>query len=140
MNQYSISWDSSATGQIMDGGNDMYDGGNQITTSLCGSHLAPYTDDMELVTSDCFGFGGSYMMDIRSSMMMLLSQNSGNTDLTLSISGNLGADGGGSYSASEYSSGSFVGYTTSTCNAFGESSATNGPGHCMSCTPTSLNC
>ena len=42
---------------INDGGQDMYDGGNQITTSLCSSQLAPYTADMTVVASDCFGTG-----------------------------------------------------------------------------------
>ena len=101
---YTISWDANSNGQIQDGGGDMYDGGNRITTSLCGSQLSPYTDNMQEIASDCFGAGGSYMMDIRTSMMVLLSQNTGDADLTISISGNLGADGGGSHVASEYSS------------------------------------
>merc|ERR1711990_586778 len=72
---------------------------------------------MTEVSSDCFGAGGSYRMDIRDSMMVLLSQNTGSDDLTISISGNLGADGGGSHVASEYSSGPLTGYMTSVCAA-----------------------
>ena len=100
-----------------DGGGDMYDGGNRIATSLCGSQLSPYTDDMEVVSSDCFGAGGSYMMDIRNPMLLLLTQTTGTDDLTISISGDLGADGGGLHVASEYASGPMVGYMTSVCQA-----------------------
>ena len=117
VNPYTINWDANSQGQIQDGGGDMYDGGNQITTSLCSSQLAPYTDDMTVVASDCFGTGGSYMMDIRNSMMVLLSQNTGDADLTISISGNLGADGSGSHVGSEFSSGPLTGYMTSVCAA-----------------------
>ena len=84
---YNINWDSNSNGQIQDGGGDMYDGGNRITTSLCGSQLAPYTDNMEPIASDCFGAGGSYMMDMFTSMMILLSQNTGTEPLTISIGG-----------------------------------------------------
>merc|ERR1719498_900488 len=114
---YTINWDANSNGQINDGGGDMYDGGNQITTSLCGSQLSPYTDNMEVIASDCFGAGGSYMMDIRNSMMVLLSHNTGHADLTISISGNLGADGGGTHVGSEFSSGPLTGYMTSVCAA-----------------------
>ena len=116
-NPHAISWDSNANGQIQDGGGDMYDGGNAISTSLCSSQLAPWTDSMEPVASDCFGAGGSYMMDIRTSMMLLLAQNTGNSELTFSISGNLGADGSGTHIASQYSSGTLTGYMTSVCAA-----------------------
>ena len=88
----------------------MYDGGNRIMTSLCGDeNLAPYTDDMEAVASDCFGTGGEYRMDIRTSMMLLVTQNTGSEPLTVSISGNLGADGSGTHVTSEYASGSLLG-------------------------------
>ena len=67
--------------------------------------------------SSCFGPGGSYKMDLRTSMMVLMSHNSGTSDLVFSISGNLGADGAGTYVASSYSAGSLTGYMTSVCNA-----------------------
>ena len=99
----------------------MYDGGNRITTSLCPeTPLAPYTDEMQVVPSDCFGAGGSYMMDVRTSMMVVLSQNTGSQPLTVSISGNLGADGGGIHVAAQYASSSgspMVGFMTSVCQA-----------------------
>ena len=96
---------------------DMYDGGNRITTSLCTSALAPYTDGMALVPSACFGEQGSYMMDLRASMMVLVSQNTGNTPLTITISGDLGADGGGQRVALEFTLGELTGYMTSVCAA-----------------------
>ena len=114
---YTISCDANDSGQIQDGGGDMYDGGNRISTSLCSDRLSPYTDNMDVVSSECFGSGGSYMMDIRNSMMVLLTQNSGTAELTVSISGNLGADGGGTHVTAEYSSGSLTAYMTSVCAA-----------------------
>ena len=117
-NPYTIQWDASDQGQIQDGGGDMYDGGNRITTSRCSSQLAPYTDNMEPIASDCFGAGGSYMMDMFTSMMILLSQNTGTEPLTISIGGDLGADGGGSHVVSEFQSDStLAGFMTSVCAA-----------------------
>jgi len=116
VNPYNIVWDNNAGGTINDGGGDMYDGGNIISTSAC-SHITPYSDNMNEVSSNCFGPGGSYKMDLRNSMMVLLSHNTGTSDLTLSISGNLGADNGGAHVASKYDSGSLTGYMTSVCTA-----------------------
>eukprot|EP01052_Picozoa_sp_SAG31_P007604 SAG31_NODE_365_length_16833_cov_98.502032_3_plen_80_part_00 len=45
----------------------------------------------QVVNSNCFGAGGSYQMDIRNSMMILLSQNVHSTQITFQIDGNLGA-------------------------------------------------
>ena len=112
---YSINWDANPTGQIQDGGGDMYDGGNRITTSLCSNRLSPYTDNMEQVASDCFGADGMYMMDIGLAMMVLVTQNTGSDELQILISGNLGADGSGTHVASEYTSGTLKGYMTSVC-------------------------
>ena len=60
VNPRTISWDANRTGQVQDGGSDMYDGGNHITTSLCPSRIQPYSDNMDVVASNCFGTGGSY--------------------------------------------------------------------------------
>ena len=68
---------------------------------------------MNEVTSNCFGPGGSYKMDIRNSMMVLLSHNTGTSAMTLSISGNLGADGSGLHVSSKFDSSSLTGYMTS---------------------------
>ena len=114
---YPIVWDNNAGGSISDGGRDMYDGGNQISTSLCGSHLSPYTDNMAETSSSCFGPGGSYKMDIGTSAMAVVTHNSGSSNLDFKISGNLGADGGGMHSKEQFQSGSLRGYMTSVCAA-----------------------
>ena len=66
--------------------------------------------------------GGEYRMDIRTSMMLLVTQNTGSEPLTVSISGNLGADGSGQHVTSEYASGSFRGMMSSVCQAHGDPS------------------
>ena len=114
---HALNWDSNAAGQISDGGGDMYDTGNRIKTSLCSNQLAPYTDGMVPIPSECFGAGGTYMMDVRSSMMVLLANNSDSDTLTISISGDLGADGGGTRVALEFSSGPLRGFSTHVCGA-----------------------
>jgi hypothetical protein len=76
-NPHTIVWDNNAGGLNQDGGTDMYDGGNIISTSACAAGHMPYSDNMNEVTSNCFGPGGSYKMDIRNSMMVLLSHNTG---------------------------------------------------------------
>ena len=77
---FTINFDANEQGQIQDGGHDMYDGGNRISTSLCpatptSGWITPYTDDLQVVQSDCFGTGGSYRMDLGGAMMILLSEN-----------------------------------------------------------------
>ena len=61
-------------------------------------------------------------MHLGSSMMVLLAENTGSAPLTISISGNLGAAGGGSHNASEFSSGDLRGYRTTVCAASGDPS------------------
>ena len=118
---FSIDWDDNdrVLGQILDGGSNMYDGGNRITTSLCRSRLRPYTENMTAVDSNCFGQGGIYMMDLRSSMMVMLTRNTHHEDLTISISGNLGADGAGVRITANFTSGPLTGFMTSVCGAAG---------------------
>ena len=76
-----------AQGQISNGGDDMYNTGNMITTSECSDvtadRLRPYTDDMAARSSDCFGAGGSYGMDIWTSTMLVLSDNTGTSGLSV---------------------------------------------------------
>ena len=113
-NPHTIRWDASSSGQIQDGGGDMYDGGNQITTSLCTTRLQPYTDDFDEASSDCFGAGGSYHMDLRDSMMILLATNTQTaSDLSITITGNLGSDGGGKYQHNDFEEGTLSGFSTS---------------------------
>ena len=81
-----ITWDGRQAGEIMDGGKDMYGfppyGGNRISTSLCKqTRLAPFGDNFDLHRSDCFGPGGSYRMDMRDSMLVLVTKNSANAEV-----------------------------------------------------------
>ena len=88
-------------GTVSDGGEDMYDNGNHLSTSRCNANsgISPYTTGMTVVDSDCFGSGGQYRMDLRESMMVVVARGSphpswqGEWDFT--ITGNLGADGNG---------------------------------------------
>jgi hypothetical protein len=81
-----ITWDGRQAGEIRDGGKDMYGfppyGGNRISTSLCKqTRLAPFGDNFELHRSDCFGPGGSYRMDMRDSMLVLVTRNDANAEV-----------------------------------------------------------
>jgi hypothetical protein len=93
---HTIDWDGNADGQIVDGGRDMFDGGNKMTTSLCAdSRIAPYTDEYVTTDSECFGEGGSYRMDMQTSSMVLEATNEHNHPIDFMVSGVLGADGFG---------------------------------------------
>lgn len=114
---YAIKFDANEAGKINDGGNDMYDSGNLVSTSVCSSPFPRYSPNT-FVPSDCFGAGGSYLMLFGSSAMAVVSQNylQDNTDtLSIKIEGNLGADGSGQRVVSEFSSGKYTGYLTATC-------------------------
>ena len=95
MNPHTITVSQSdiVQGQITDGGADMYDQGNHLATSLCpGQHIQPYTDDMRAEASTCFGPGASFRMDIGTALVLLLSENTGDSPLNISVSGELGGD------------------------------------------------
>ena len=120
LSPHSISWDNNEFGQLQHGGGNMYNGGNRISTSRCRERLAPYSDDMDLVPSTCFGPGSSsYRMEIRDAMMVLLSQNTGAESLTVRISGWLGTNDGGNRTSFSHTLGNLTGYTTSVCGATG---------------------
>jgi hypothetical protein len=78
---------------INDGGNDMYDGGNYLNTSL-GSALA-YSDNV-VTTSATLGAGGTYFTRKQPGLFVFVADMNGVS--TFNISGNLGADGSGSTS------------------------------------------
>lgn len=96
-----------AQGTVSDGGDDMYDGGNYLSTSRCSvGGLAPYTTGMSVVESDCFGPHGQYRMDLREAMMVVVAKpgmgavppgtgGAGFGPWDFIVSGNLGADGNG---------------------------------------------
>ena len=79
---------------IVDGGNDMYDSGNFLNTSL-GSALA-YSDNA-VITSAKLGAGGTYFTRKQPGLFVFAADMDGVS--TFNISGNLGADGSGAVSA-----------------------------------------
>ena len=62
------------------------------------------------------------MMDLRTSMMIMLTENSGTTDIDFTVSGDLGADGGGQQDSADYQSGSLTGFMSTVCGAGGDPS------------------
>jgi len=109
----------------MDGGRDMYGfppyGGNRISTSLCKqTRIAPFGDDFELHRSDCFGAGGSFRMDMRQSMLVLVTKNEANAELDVHITGSTGADGHGVKTTRRFRSGNLEGFGSTLCGASGD--------------------
>ncbi len=80
---------------INDGGNDMYDGGNFLNTSLATS--IPYSDGV-ITTHAGVGAGGSYFTRKSTGLFTFVADLHGAT--SFGTSGNLGADGQGSTSSS----------------------------------------
>lgn len=78
---------------IVDGGNDMYDGGNYLNTSL-GSSIS-YSDNVISATTT-LGVGGTYFTRKQPGLFLFVADM--NNVSTFNISGNLGADGSGAVS------------------------------------------
>ncbi|MCX6951195.1 MAG: putative Ig domain-containing protein [Verrucomicrobia bacterium] len=78
---------------ISDGGNDMYDGGNQIDTNLAPGAYLNYSDNA-IVPHTALGSGGQYFTRKYDGLWVLAADVSG-LDY-FEITGNLGADGSGS--------------------------------------------
>ena len=109
-NPYSVSWESDSD-RIGDGGGDMYDGGNylrwngnslkykysgfQSADNRDGSNIGDYVYDGTLYP----GLGNTYKTFIRTSSMMLIA--TVESQGTFSVTGNLGADGGGNVYVSQ---------------------------------------
>lgn len=77
---------------IGDGGNDMYDGGNVLNTDLSSS--IPYTAGVVLASDAKFGPGSTYFTAKHTGLFVLAADNISIQRFTLT--GNNGADGGGS--------------------------------------------
>jgi hypothetical protein len=77
---------------ILDGGYDMYDAGNMLSTDLVGSFLEYF--DSTVVSSPAFGFGGRYFTRKYPGLFVLAAEMNG-VD-AFEVSGGLGADGEGS--------------------------------------------
>ncbi len=83
---------------IVDGGSDMYDTGNYLSTSL-GSNI-PYSDGT-ISTHAALGIGGSYFTRKNTGLFAFVADLVGPT--SFSITGNLGADGSGFVSSTTLS-------------------------------------
>ena len=93
-NPHTIDFDAVSIGEFLDGGDGLYDGGNRITTSLCPfAQLRPDTANFETRSSDCFGAGGEYRMNMGTSTLILETVNTHTEDISINIAGNLGSDG-----------------------------------------------
>ncbi|MBV6501798.1 MAG: hypothetical protein CJBNEKGG_04317 [Prosthecobacter sp.] len=77
---------------IVDGGDDMYDGGNYLSTNL-GSTIA-YSNNMVTVSSKLGAAGGAYFTRKQEGLFVFAADMAGVSSFT--ISGGLGADGSGS--------------------------------------------
>ena len=91
-NGYNFTMDGGVNGpNINDGGNDMYDGGNFISTNFATNFN--YSDGV-VTSSGAFGSGSSYFTSKINNMWALTANMNNVSNFT--ISGNNGADGGGS--------------------------------------------
>jgi hypothetical protein len=97
---------------IDDGGNDMYDGGNYISTNLGGPIL--YSDGV-VVPSSVFGTTGAYFTRKYTGLWVLAADLDSVEYFT--ISGNLGADGGGSADGVMLQAGGFTAFVKRVFNA-----------------------
>eukprot|EP01045_Picozoa_sp_COSAG04_P013769 COSAG04_NODE_994_length_8876_cov_9.074763_2_plen_2355_part_01 len=90
---------------IFDGGDDMYDIGNLLVTSLmgdcandahdCALGSLEYRSDFEPVPTNCFGAGGQYQMQQLDDMWVFFTTNVNDSPIDFMVLGNLGADGTG---------------------------------------------
>lgn len=107
---------------ILDGGDDMYDSGNYLSTNLGRS--IPYSDG-SITTSSQIGAGGNYFTRKRDGWFLFVAD-FGSQVTEFSITGNLGADGEGSVDAAvmdrSYHGRDYVGYFKSVHSASGDAS------------------
>ena len=89
-------------GDIGDGGSDMYDGGNRLNTNLATN--IPYSDDA-IITSTSFGTGGEYFTRHLPGLFVMVADVNSLTNFY--ITGNNGADGGGSVDDHTFSTSAF---------------------------------
>lgn len=110
-NTYIFNYDSQ--NQISDGGQDMYDGGNQLWTNSSSNYL-DYTGGAVLANAD-FGPNGRYITSEQTGMFLLAADLDGIESFR--TTGNLGADGNGSTSTLDLTSGDFNGFYKQVCSA-----------------------
>jgi len=106
-NCYSMPYDANSQGYISDGGGDTYDGGNYFAVNSVS--IPSYGDNWQSMN-----YGGqSFVMDLDTSSMFVVTTASGTA--VWQISGNVGADGGGSRVSQTYNSGPAYGYRGTVC-------------------------
>lgn len=99
--RYTFSMDGSGgvnANTISDGGNDMYDGGNFLSTNVTSNFS--YTDNT-ITTSSIFGTGGKYFTRYVSGLFVLAADMKNIS--SFKVNGNYGSDGGGSTDAGTFS-------------------------------------
>ena len=110
---------------IFDGGDDMYDIGNFLATSLmgtcaedlhdCALGSLTYRDDFEPAATGCFGPGGSYRMARLGAAWVFLAHNAFENPLDFFVLGNLGSDGSGAVTEFVLEADPFVGFVKREC-------------------------
>ncbi len=109
-------YDGFTGNEIVDGGNDMYDGGNHLGTNL-GTRM--YYTNGSIATSTALG--GSAYFTAKYDGLFIAALNAENIN-AFNITGNLGADGGGSLDGTilQYSKGgkSFLGFVKRVYDAY----------------------
>jgi hypothetical protein len=117
--------DAARGSAIFDGGRDMYDLGNILTTSLMGSctadpHECPlgslrYYGNFEVVETECFGPGGRYQMTKHDGVWVFFTHNAGDTPLDFMVAGNLGSDGSGEVTEYTFEATPYIGFGVPLC-------------------------
>ena len=108
------SWKS--VGYIHDGGNDMYDSGNFISTSAADCTPVEYGQHFKPMQSNCFGTD-DYKMSLLNGVLVFYARNGVSNGLEFRIRGNLGADSHGKIETYNFSSGNWTGFIKSVCNS-----------------------
>jgi hypothetical protein len=121
------SGDDASGSAIFDGGGDMYDLGNVLTTSLMGDctsdpHGCPlgslqYRSDFAPVETGCFGPGGHYQMTKLDGMWVFFTHNAGDAPIDFAVVGNLGSDGSGTVTEYTFEVAPYVGFVKRECGA-----------------------
>ncbi len=104
---------SGGTNYISDGGNDMYDGSNYLSTNY--ESQFDYSDGV-IIEGGAMGDNGSYFTRKYEDLFVLVA------DLDsvsyFNIYGNMGSDGGGSFDADTISVGKYIGFITRNYDAY----------------------
>jgi hypothetical protein len=112
---------------IFDGGGDMYDLGNILTSSLMGDcisdpHDCPlgslrYRSDFTPVETSCFGPNGHYQMAKLEGVWVFFTHNAADVPLDFAVAGNLGSDGSGSVTEYIFEAAPYIGFVKRECGA-----------------------